>query len=228
LHHDPCALTARVAMGPPLAVIALLLLAPTAPVGTFNVNTTADHVEDKSCAAPSDCTLRDSVSVAGSADPINVPTGAYTLTQGEFSLLSDHIAGSGLWSVVISAGNANRVFSAAGSTSITGVTIRDGNGVGATASGAGGDVCVAPEAIVTISNSTIRLTNGGGIAATGGLALANVTVSGNTAAAHGTGSSQGIATSRTGGPTSTAASSLGQTKGKKPITVLSRVQKLTG
>ncbi len=82
-------------MGPVLAGIALLVLAPTAAAATFNVNTTVDHDEDKSCVAPSDCTLRDAVSLAGSADTINVPTGTYTLTQGELSLLSDHIAGSG-------------------------------------------------------------------------------------------------------------------------------------
>jgi hypothetical protein len=114
LHNDSCALTARVAMGPVLAAIALLVLAQPAAGATFNVSTTADHVEDTSCTAPSDCTLRDAVSLAGSADTINVPTGTDTLTQGELSLVSDHIAGSGARSVVISGGNASRVFSPPG------------------------------------------------------------------------------------------------------------------
>jgi hypothetical protein len=117
------------------------------------------------------------------------------------------------------------------------VTIRDGNGIGATATGTGGGVYVATEAIVTISNSTITANaaqSGGGLYAAGTLGLVSSTVSGNSASMIRL--TSGVTKDRvTIIPSANEKADfyggifkLGQTKSKKPISMLTLVQTLTG
>ena len=110
----------------------------------------------------------------------------YTLTRGELALSPTH-HGRRRPNDVISGNNARRVLSVAGtSDSVTGVTIRNGNGVGTTASGLGGGVFIAAAAVMTLTNSTV---SGNAwldrrrrrIAVAGTLRLGTSTVSGNVA-----------------------------------------------
>ena len=146
-------------MGTVVAVIASLALAQSAAAATFTVNTTADHVEDKFCdAPPGDCTLRDAVSLAGTNDTINVPKGTYMLngSLGELSLVADHIVGvDGARDTFIQAEKSRVLLASSGASTVAGVTIRNGNGVGGVSNGAGGGVFVAAEATLIFSNSTI-------------------------------------------------------------------------
>ena len=192
LNEDRDALHVRGATRTVLLALAAALIALAAPsvaaAAPFQVNTTADPAEDKVCSAPpGDCTLREAVSLAGSADTINVPSGTYTLALGELSLVSDHIVGAGARTTIINGNNASRVFRVSGETSssIAGVTIRGGNGASSViSSGTGGAVYVGVGAVLSIGSSTVTANtavNGGGIHTAGTLGLVTSTVSGNTA-----------------------------------------------
>ena len=56
----------------------------------FTVDTTAD-ANDGECKI--DCTLREAVALAASADQVLVPNGTYVLANGELSLNNDTIIG---------------------------------------------------------------------------------------------------------------------------------------
>jgi CSLREA domain-containing protein len=187
-----------------IAVVAALALPSAASAAPFQVNTTADTAPDKACTtAAGGCTLREAVQLAGNADTINVPAGTYTLTRGELALFNDHIAGAGARTTAISGNNASRVFSVTGtSNTVSGVTIRNGNGAGTTASGSGGGVFIAASAVITISNSTVSANTasiGGGIAVAGTLGLSASTVSGNIATTTRLARGGGLAVSSGGG-----------------------------
>jgi len=171
-----------------IAVVAALVLPSAASATVYTVTTTADH-EDKFCDA--DCSLRDAVTAAGSADTINVPKGVYTLqaSLGELLLVSDHIVGEGARAVFIDGAHETRLLRAAdGSSSLTGVTLRNGNSTTAATTqfpGSGGAVFVQSGATLDIRDSAVTgndASTGGGIAAAGTLLLIGSTVSGNDAA----------------------------------------------
>ena len=73
-------------------IVAAMISPGVAVAADFNVSTTADG-DDKECAI--DCTLREAVVLAGSADRVIVPSGTYVLTGGELSLNNDTIIGAG-------------------------------------------------------------------------------------------------------------------------------------
>jgi CSLREA domain-containing protein len=140
----------------------LLAVPAVASAAVFVVTTTADG-NDSVCN--SHCTLREAVLAAGGADSISVPAGTYVLTLGELPLTGDTLNGAGARSTIIDGANSSRVISVSvnGSAStISGVTVTRGNGVGQSASG-----------------------NGGGIYATGGLTITNSHITGNTASSGG-------------------------------------------
>ena len=170
-------------MGLLAAAIAVVLALPAAaPAATFKVTTTDDH-DDKTCDA--DCTIREALIAAGSADTVDVPRGVYVLGLGELLVVNDHIVGAGARATFIDGANGTRVVRAGdGSSSIAGVTIRNGNGKSAVSDGFGGGVFVQSGATLTLTNSTVTGNNasgGGGIAAAGAVGLAGSTVSGNQA-----------------------------------------------
>jgi hypothetical protein len=70
---------------------------------------------------------------------VNVPAGTYVLTMGELFLTSDHVVGADARRTIIDGGNETRVMLVSdGTTTISGVTIRRGNGVANFANGFGG------------------------------------------------------------------------------------------
>jgi CSLREA domain-containing protein len=97
---------------------------------TFKVTTTADVVDSKGCTVDH-CTLREAVSRAGPNDRVDVPAGTYLLERGELFLTSDTIRGDGARSTVIDGGGKSRVLWVTdGTATVSGVTIRGGNGAG--------------------------------------------------------------------------------------------------
>ena len=100
--------------------------------------------------------------MGGSADTINLPAGNYVLTMSnELVLSADTIVGVGARTTFIDGGDKTRVLRVAGegTSRVSGVTIRNGNGASTTSNGAGGGIF--------LQSSTLMLTN--------------VTVSGNSA-----------------------------------------------
>ncbi len=134
-----------------------------------------------------------------------VPNGNYVLSAaaGELFLVGDEIVGEGARTTFIGGANETRVMRLAdGTTSISGVTIRNGNGASATAPGLGGGIYVQQGATLLLQNSEVRNntgTNGGGIFAAGIVQLIGSTVAGNTANASRLARGGGIATATTGG-----------------------------
>jgi CSLREA domain-containing protein len=174
-------------------------LAPgVAAAETFKVTTTIDG-DDKECEL--DCTLREAVARAGPSDQVDVPAGTYLLTLGELFLTSDTIVGAGARSTVIDGDDTSRVLWVTdGMTSVTGVTIRRGNGEGGSPSGVGGGIYIQGGASLTLIQSTVTqnvASAGGGIFAAGNLSLIASTVSANRvvalrgASGGGIGSAQG-------------------------------------
>jgi fibronectin-binding autotransporter adhesin len=193
---------------------------------TLIVTTTDDH-NDGVCGG-TDCTLREaiqSVSV-GRGNTItfaNGVTGTITL-QGILGQLdinvSTTITGPGARLLAISGNGASRVFSlSAGSSTISGLTIRDGNGVGAPmgAAGSGGGIWLNNQAALTLNdcalsnNSVVGLGSicngcsggpgrGGAIYSGGALTLNRCTFSGNAASgANGNPNSSQFSTGGSGG-----------------------------
>ena len=130
--------------------------------------------------------------LASNADTINVPKGAYTLSAqfGELLLVSDHIVGAGARDVFIDGAHETRLMRVAdGSSTVAGVTLRNGNGQDDVSPGFGGAVFVQAGGTLTLTNSTVSgnavtgtAAGGGGIAAAGSLALIGSTVSGTSRA----------------------------------------------
>ena len=179
-------MTARLAIGVLIAALALTLPG-AASAAILNVNTTADH-DDKSCTA-ADCTLREAVQEGTSADTINVPAGNYVLTtSNELVLSADTIVGAGARTTFIDGGDKTRVLRIAGegTSRVSGVTIRNGNGASTTSNGAGGGIFVQSSTLmltnVTVSGNNASTIGGGGIVvAAGVMTMIGSTVSGNTA-----------------------------------------------
>ena len=182
-------MTARFGIGLLVAALVALAAPGAASAAILNVNTTADH-DDKFCTA-ADCTLREAVQVGGSADTINLPAGNYVLTMSsELDLFADTIVGVGARTTFIDGGDKTRVLRIAGegTSRVSGVTIRNGNGASTTSSGAGGGIFVQSSTLaltnVTVSGNNASSIGGGGIVvAAGVMTMIGSTVSGNTAGA---------------------------------------------
>jgi CSLREA domain-containing protein len=106
----------------------------------FKVDTTADGA-DKECLA--DCTLREAVTLAGSGDQVILPAGNYVLADGELVLNNDTIVGDNARTTFIDGADKSRVLRVIEVTSrVSGVTVRNGNGVGLDPDGLGGGIYV--------------------------------------------------------------------------------------
>jgi hypothetical protein len=178
-----------------IAALLIVLAAPSvASAEIFTVNTTLD-ANDNVCEGivAGDCPLRAAVNDAADGDTINVPAGNYVLTVPGGVLLVDvsvTIVGAGARDTIINGNNASRVMHVASpsvtiSVGVSGVTLTNGNGVGANNPN-GGAVHVAQGATLTLTDSAVtdsrsQSGNGGGIYADGHLALNRVTVSNNQA-----------------------------------------------
>ncbi len=183
-----------------LGVIAAVAICPGVAVAAdFKVDTTADG-DDKECLA--DCTLREAVSLAGSSDQVILPSGNYVLADGELVLNNDTIVGEDARTTFIDGADKSRVLRVIEVTSrVSGVTIRNGNGVGLDPDGLGGGIYIHSGTLL-LQNSTVSGntgTQGAGIAANGIAQLIGVTVSGNRATSGRLTRGGGIATSTTGG-----------------------------
>ena len=165
--------------------VAALCAPASASAATYTVDTTADPTSDNECAV--DCTLREAVFVAGSADTINVPPGDYALQQGQLVLASDNIRGTNARTTIIRAAPSSRVIQVSGAetrASITGVTITGGAPVAASAQQQGGGILIDSGAILLLVDSAVggnSANAAGGIMVNGALGMARSTVSGNTA-----------------------------------------------
>jgi CSLREA domain-containing protein len=130
--------------------VLVLLLAPAGALAVvYTVNTTADPVPD-GCGPPT-CSLREAVELANNpaTDSITVPAGQYVLSRGELVLVGDVINGAGARSTIIDGNQGSRVLritatasGAPATSTVTGVTIRGGNGMSPAANGIGGGVLV--------------------------------------------------------------------------------------
>ena len=179
-------------------VVAAAIWPGVAVAADFTVTTTADG-DDRECVL--DCTLREAVVLAGSADRVLVPSGNYVLADGELSLNNDTIIGEDARKTFIDGGDKSRVLRVIEVQSrVSNVTVRNGNGVGLD-SGPGGGIFIHSGSLL-LQNSTVsdnNATSGGGIAANGVAQLIGVTVSGNRASAGRLTRGGGIAASDTGG-----------------------------
>jgi hypothetical protein len=187
-------LSARGASRFAAAALVACLIALAAPAAASAVVYVVNVTGDVGGACPATCSLRAAVAAAGPTDSITLPAGTYVLSQGELSLAGDTINGAGARSTIIDGNNASRVMSTSNSdttaSSISGVTIRAGNGVGGQFPGEGGGIWVT--GTLGVNNSHIvgnTATTGGGIFVESGsnLVLVGSTVAGN------------VATSSTGG-----------------------------
>src|SRR6266446_5017095 len=202
-----------------------------AAVQTFNVNSTADLANSsptsKVCAtATGVCTLRAAIQASNAnagTDTIVLPAGVYTLTiagrnedlaaKGDLDITDPvNITGAGASSVIIDGNGIDRVFDvfANGTTTISGVTIRNGNAGGtcsitmtqtcvANTGCPSGETCVFDPGggvrtgailannVVTLNLIRVAVTQntsggkGGGIGSDSDVNLTNVTIYGNTA-----------------------------------------------
>jgi CSLREA domain-containing protein len=174
--------------------LAALCAPASASATVYTVDTTTDPQPDGECTV--DCTLREAVNLAGSADTVNVPSGTYTLAagQGLGQLVSggDTIVGANARTTIIRAAPSNRVIqiTAEARTSITGVTITGGSVVSAAAQLQGGGILVGSGAVLLLIDSAVlgnTANAGGGIMVAGALGMARSTVSGNIASSAGGG-----------------------------------------
>src|SRR2546426_5489758 len=222
-------------LGAPLIAAAWLMgggVPAWGAVMTYNVNSTADlansNPTSKMCATTTGvCTLRAAIQASNAnagTDTIVLPAGTYTLTitgrnenlaaTGDLDITDPvNITGAGASSVIIDGNGIDRVFDvfANGTTTISGVTIRNGN-PGGTCSTTVTQTCVANTgcpsgqtcvfksgggiqtgAIIANDVATLNLSRvvvtqntsddaGGGIANSDILSLTDVTVSNNTCA----------------------------------------------
>jgi CSLREA domain-containing protein len=171
----------------------VLLVAPaSAGAREFVVNTTQD-IAGQNCD-DGVCSLREAVQLAGSADTITVPQGEYFLSLGELVLQGDTINGAGARSTIINGNGSFRVLRIIGAatgapppSTVTGVTIRGGNGFAGTSgpNGVGGGVYVQSASLQLGSSHVVANTagaTGGGIGIQGNhsVVLNRSTVAGNT------------------------------------------------
>jgi CSLREA domain-containing protein len=174
---------------------------------TFTVNSVTDAVDatpgNGVCAtAAGKCTLRAAIQESNAhagLDTIIVPAGTYVLSltgpDEDFAVTGDlditdavTITGAGASAVIIDGNNSDRVFDIYpnGTTTISGVTIRNGNpgaahGGAILSAGEGGNVVTLNLSNVIITgNTAVEL--GGGIASSDVLSLTDVTVSNNVCA----------------------------------------------
>src|SRR6266566_7407360 len=196
-------------LGAPLIAAAWLMgggVPAWGAVMTYNVNSTADlpnsTSSSKVCAtATGVCTLRAAIQASNAnagTDTIVLPAGTYTLTitgrnedlaaTGDLDITDPvTITGAGASSVIIDGHGIDRVFDvfANGTTTISGVTIRNGN-PGAAAGGGIFSGAVVGNNVVSLNLSNVIVTqntntnNGGGIANSDNISLTDVTVSNNT------------------------------------------------
>jgi CSLREA domain-containing protein len=180
-------------------IVAAAICPGVAVAAEFKVDTTADG-DDKECLL--DCTLREAVVLAGSADQILLPAGNYVLADGELSLNNDTIIGEDARTTFIDGADKSRVLRVIEVQSrVSNVTIRNGNGVGLDPDGLGGGIFIHSGSLF-LQNSAVSGntgTMGAGIAAGGVAQLIGVTVSGNTARTGRLTRGGGIAVSETGG-----------------------------
>jgi len=145
------------------------------------------------------CTLRAAIQEANAlpgCSPFTINfsvTGTITLTNGQLLVTHPNLTvnGPGASQLTVSGNNASRIFeiNIAATASISGVTITNGNGIGATNSGDGGGIYSKGKLTLTgcvvTGNTTTGVTihEGGGInnAGTQLLTLTNCTISNNTA-----------------------------------------------
>jgi CSLREA domain-containing protein len=172
------------------AIVSAAISPGVAVAADFTVNTTADPAPDGSCGPPT-CSLREAVTLAGGADRVILPAGTYVLGLGELVLIADTITGAGARSTIIDGNQASRVLRisapAAGglaTSTVTGVTIRGGNGVGS-ASGIGGGVLVQSSPLQlgnshVVANTAGSIGGGIGIQGNNSLVMTGSTVAGNT------------------------------------------------
>ncbi len=166
------------------------------------VNKTAD-TNDGSCDAI-DCSLREAIAAANASSTNDTITfdpalagHTITLTSGELTIADNgtlSILGLGANELSISGNNTSRVFFVHSDSTVTigGLTISNGNGVGAGSSNQGGGIYIDNNATLTLNSSTVSnnsvTTTGGGIINLGGsLHILNSTVSGNTGSSFGGG-----------------------------------------
>ena len=167
-------------------LLAVFILSGTALSATFTVDRTDDLNISACTGAANDCTLRGAVTAAnaaGGVDTINFDGTVFagsqtiTLTMGELVITSTgtlSITGTGANILTISGNNLSRVFSnsVGTNTTISGLTVTAGNGLGATTSGFGGGVYNAGTLTlteVTVTGNASQLTsNGGGVYNQGG------------------------------------------------------------
>ena len=166
-------MTARLAIGLLVAALIALVAPGVAAAEILNVNTTADH-DDKFCTV-ADCTLREAVQEGQSDDTINVPSGNYVLTMStELVLSADTIVGAGARTTFIDGGDKTRVLRVAGegTSRVSGVTIRNGNGASTTSNGSGGGIFQQSSTLivtnVTVSGNSASAIGGGGIVVAAG------------------------------------------------------------
>src|SRR3954468_320449 len=132
-------------------------------------------------------TLRAAVAAAGSSDTVGLPSGTYTLSQGELAIAKTlNIYGGDARDRLIRGSGASRGTSAAAgvSLSITGVTIAGGRA----GSEDGGDILNAGSLLLLNTRVTDgQAISGGGIANTGTLAVASSLIDHNAASLDGGG-----------------------------------------
>jgi CSLREA domain-containing protein len=145
------------------------------------VNTTADTVVEDCEAPPGDCTLREALELAPAGAVIRVPAGEYNLVTGPLLVPVDRvIRGAGARRTIIRAAPGARVLQVSGtSLGLSGVTIT--GGAPNTQDGAGGGILASGALAVADSAVTGNTAGaGGGIAVSGALSLVRSTISGNT------------------------------------------------
>ncbi len=172
----------------------------------FTVDDTLDTADanpgDGVCAdIDSLCTLRAAIMesnalAATACSPLTIDfsvTGTIALTNGQLRVIHPNltISGPGASQLTVSGGNTSRIFEidSTVTASISGLTITDGNGVGATDSGSGGGIYSKGKLTLTgcvvTGNTTTGVTihEGGGIFNAGSqlLTVTDCTISNNTA-----------------------------------------------
>jgi hypothetical protein len=167
-----------------LAVVAALALALIVPAtrasAQIDVTSTGD-LAAPACPSSSRCTLRGALAAAASAgEAVELPAGAYALTQGELTLCPGvSIVGAGARTTIVrpAPGEVSRVFEVLPTgppcggqqqtSAITGLTITGGN-PGSDGPAEGGGVLVDPDAVLSVAESTISGNRAGGENAGGG------------------------------------------------------------
>ena len=176
-----------------LAVFAGFFLTASVQAATYTVNSILDPGVVAGCDAV-ECTLREAIEAANAMSDDDVIefdavvfNVAQTITLGGTELTIRNgtltINGTGANLLTVSGANASRVFYVISATAtISGLTVSNGNGIGAVGSSSGGGIYNA--ARLNLTNSIIRNNSanlGGGIYTLNTINFTNSTVSSNTA-----------------------------------------------